>query len=64
MSANTPALDPEAFVQCPYEENHKVRNQRLQIHLAQCRKVSQQVSLFRCLDVIHFCAMCNSVVYL
>jgi len=46
MSANTPALDPEAFVQCPYEENHKVRNQRLQIHLAQCRKVSQQVSLF------------------
>jgi len=47
MSANTPALDPEAFVQCPYEENHKVRNQRLQIHLAQCRKVSQQVS-FTC----------------
>lgn len=38
MSANTPAVDPEAFVQCPYEENHKVRNQRLQIHLVQCRR--------------------------
>ena len=40
MSANTPALDPEEFVQCPYEENHKVRNKRMQIHLIQCRKVS------------------------
>jgi len=40
MSAHTPALNPEAFVQCPYEENHKIRNKRVQIHLANCRKVS------------------------
>ena len=40
MSAHSPALDPEAFVQCPYEENHKIRNKRLQIHLVDCRKVS------------------------
>jgi len=41
MSANMPAPDPEAFVQCPYEQNHKVRNKRLQIHLFECRKVNQ-----------------------
>ena len=46
MSSTTPALDPEAFVQCPYEENHKVRNQRLQIHLVQCRRVSLKASVF------------------
>ena len=40
MSSSTPALDPEEFVQCPYEENHKVRNKRMQIHLIECIKVS------------------------
>ena len=37
MSACTLAVDPEAFVQCPYEENHNVRNKRMQIHLVECR---------------------------
>jgi len=46
MSANTPALDPEEFVQCPYEENHKVRNKRWHYHIVQCRRVSLQTAVF------------------
>jgi len=55
MSANSPALDPEAFVQCPYEENHKVRNKRLQIHLAECRKVRSRQPYWSLFSVENCC---------
>jgi len=38
VSAYMPALDPAACVQCHYEENHKICNKCVQIHLIECRK--------------------------
>ena len=32
--------DPEALVQCPYNDAHMVRNKRMQYHIIDCRKVN------------------------
>ena len=32
-------MDPDEFVTCPYDSNHRVQVHRLQMHILKCKKV-------------------------
>ena len=32
-------MDPDEFVTCPYDSNHRVQIHRLQMHILKCKKV-------------------------
>ncbi len=47
-------MDPDEFVTCPYDSNHRVQVHRLQMHILKCKKVRLFVNIiiyWKCFNI-------------